>query len=223
MKYGRMFVLMALSAVMVVAATGCKKEDKGKEETASTDAITGKWINYYSILDEVITHTLQFNKDGSGVESKTKGDSDVPFAWRFEGSALTLSLNGENLPATFDGETLVVNFSARHCKLFIKEGDEGSGEEANRKNLIGTWKGSSRDDGKGETYTYSYVFGEDGNGTYTKETTYKDGKPAKKESGSFTWKLTGVKLVLKYSEILTDVTCYNGKKVLCIESVMKKQ
>lgn len=222
MKYGRMFVLMALSAVMVVAATGCKKEDKGKEETASTDAITGKWINYRSLLDEVITHTLQFNRDGSGVESTTQGDPDESFFWKLEGSDLSLALKGENISATFDGETIIVKFT-RHCRLYIKEGDKGPGEEASRKNLIGTWRGSIRDDGRGETYTDTYVFSEDGKGSYTKETTYKDGKPANKESGSFTWTLTGVKLVLKSSGILTDVTCYNGKKVLCIESVMKKQ
>lgn len=217
---------MALSAVMVIAATGCGKENKGKdvttsgqenngkEKTTNSDALIGQWINYSAVKAGVDTWTLQFNKDGSGVESFSSGAPDRSFTWTLKGSALTWVMKGENVLATFDGEAIVVNLDAHYCYLFLKKGDEGLGEEANRKNLIGSWIGSVHDDESGATGMFTYVFGEDGKGTYTEETSYDDGRPSETESTPFTWTLTSVKLELKYSEHDYEATCYNGKNEL---------
>lgn len=212
---------MALSAVMVIAATGCGKENKGKEETTNSDALIGKWIHYYGYEAKVETGTLQFNRDGKGVQSSTRWASNSTFTWTLKGTALTLVLKGENVPATFDGETIVVKYLEDGYDLYMKEGDKGLGEEANRKNLIGTWIGSERDSDEGETFTFNttYVFSEDGTGTYTDETAFDDGSPSKKVSDSFTWTITGAKLVIKYSEHSCEATCYNGKEVLCLKGM----
>lgn len=210
---------MALSAVMVVAATGCGKEDKGKEETTNSDALIGKWISYFAYETKVETGTLQFNKGGKGVRSSTRWASNSTFTWTLKGTALTLVMKGDNVPATFDGETIVVKFPDGSYDLYMKEGDEGLGEEANRKNLIGTWIGSERDDDEGATFNTTYVFGEDGTGTYTDETAFDDSSTSKKESNPFTWTLTGVKLVIKHSEHSCEATCYNGKEVLCLKGM----
>lgn len=217
---------MVFSAVMVLAATAYGKEDNGKEETANSDALIGKWICYFFGKDGVKTIALQFNKDGSCVGSSSGKESDKTFSWTLKGTALTISVVEEkkDLLASFDGETIVVRIGSSEIGPFIKEGDKGLGEEASRKKLIGTWKGSSRDDGKGETYTYSYVFGEDGNGTYTYEATYDDGHPSKKGSEPFTWTLTGVKLVIKSSIDNSNLTTYyNGEKVLNLGLMCTKQ
>ena len=209
---------MALSAVMVIAATGCGKEDKGKEETTNSDALMGKWINYFALDDKVETDTLQFNKDGKGVQSLTNGAPNSTFTWTLKDTALTLVMKGDNVPATFDGETIVAKFWEDGYDLYMKEGDEGLGEETNRKNLIGTWIGSDRDDGKGATYKFAYVFGENGNGTYTLEISYDDGR-SEKESKSFTWTISGVKLVIKDLGHDYVATCYNGKNELYLEGM----
>lgn len=128
----------------------------------------------------------------------------------------------DSVPATFDGETIVVKFPDGSYDLFLKEGDEGLGEEANRKNLIGTWIGSERyddeDDDEGSTSMITYVFGKDGKGTYTEETSYDDGSPSETVSEPFTWTITGAKLEIKYSKQV-NATCYNGKEVLCLLGV----
>ena len=211
MKYGRMFVLMVLSAVMVVAATGCGNEDKGKEEATNSDALIGKWIRYYA--DGVKTWTLQFNNDGKGVSSLDGTTLNGTFTWTLKDTTIALNFpNQWEWILTFNGETMTDGFG-----LFIKECDEGFGEEANRKNLIGTWIGSDRDDGKGATYKFAYVFGENGKGTYTLETSYDDGSPSEKKANSFTWTISGVKLVIKDSGHDYVATCYNGKNELYLE------
>ena len=217
MKYGRIFVLMALSAVMVVAATGCGKENKGKEEATNSDALIGKWISYFAYETKVETDTLQFNKGGKGVQSITNGRPNSTFTWTLKGTDLTLVLK-DSVPATFDGETIVLKYLEDGYDLYMKEGDEGLGEETNRKNLIGTWIGSDRDSDEGATFNTTYVFSEDGTGTYTDETAFDDGSPSKKVSDSFTWTITGAKLEIKYSKHV-NATCYNGKKVLCLLGV----
>lgn len=221
---------MALSAVMVIAATGCGKENKGKDvttsgqenngkdETTNSDALIGQWINYSAVKAGVDTWTLQFNKDGSGVESFSSGAPDRSFTWTLKGSALTWVMKGENVLATFDGEAIVVNLDAHYCNLFLKKGDEGLGEETNRKNLIGSWIGSDRDDDKGATYRVSYIFGEDGKVEYTQKTSYKDGSSSE-ESKTLTWSLTGVKLELERSKSDRKATCYNGKKWLYLDGL----
>lgn len=217
MKYGRMFVLMALSAVLVIAATGCGKEDKGKEETTNSDALIGKWISYFASETKVETDTLQFNKGGKGVHSLTNGAPNSTFTWTLKGTALTLVLK-DSVPATFDGETIVLKYLEDGYDLYVKEGDKGLDEEANRKNLIGTWIGSERYDDEGTTCMFTYVFGKDGKGTYTDELSSDDGSPSKTVSEPFTWTITGAKLEIKYSKHV-NATCYNGKKVLCLLGV----
>ena len=216
MKYGRMFVLMALSAIMVIAATGCGKENNGKEETANSDALIGKWISYFDVphTTDVSTDTLQFNKDGKGVQSSSSGAGEDTFTWTLKGTALTLVMEGENVLATFDGEEIVFNIDARYWYLYMKESDEGLGEEANRKNLIGTWIGNVRYGGV--THKITYVFGGDGKGTCKYETTYDDGRPSETESEPFTWTITGAKLEIKCSKNV-EATCYNGKEVLYLK------
>ena len=226
MGHVKKIILMALSAVMVIAATAYGKENKEKEETTNSDALIGKWICYFFGKDGVKTIALQFNKDGSCVGSSSGKESDKTFSWTLKGTALTISVVEEkkDLLASFDGETIVVRIGSSEIGPFIKEGDKGLGEEASRKKLIGTWKGSSRDDGKGETYTYSYVFGEDGNGTLSIESICNDGRPAEKKSEPFTWTLTGVKLVIKSSIDNSNLTTYyNGEKVLNLGLMCTKQ
>ena len=260
MKYGRMFVLMALSAVMVVAATGCSKEDKrtenttnsqgdkgkeekdkdngsedngnggedngngsedkGKDKTINSDDLIGKWISYSSDGVNVLTFKLQFNKDGSVVMSFSNGDPEEKFSWSLKATTLTLTKNGKNVSATFDGETIVVNRGDEGHALYIKEGDKGPGEEANRKNLTGTWIGSYRDEGNKANHKVSFVFNEDGKGSINRKIEYDDGREPENKSAEFTWTLTGVKLELKFTDEFLGATCYNGKKVLCFKELM---
>ena len=257
MKYVRLFVLMALATVMVVAATGCSKEtkrtenttnsqgdkgkeekdkgnggedkgnggedngngsedngneDKGKDKTTNSDNLIGKWICYSSDGINVLTFKLQFNKDGSVVMSFSNGDPEEKFSWSLNATTLTLTKNGKNVSATFDGETIVVNRGDEGPELYIKEGDKGLGEEANRKNLIGTWISSFRDDEANNKV--SIVFNENGSGSSNLEIIYDDGRDPKKKSYPFTWTLTDVKLELKFTDGFLGATCYNGKKVL---------
>lgn len=240
---------MALATVMVVAATGCSKEDKrtenttnskgdkgkeepgngsedngngsedngngsedkGKDKTINSDDLIGKWISYSSDGEVVLTYTLLFNKDGSVVMSFSNGDPEAKFSWTLKATTLTLTKNGKNVSATFDGETIVVNRGDEGFELYIKEDDKGLGEETNRKNLIGTWISSFRDDEANNKV--SIVFNEDGSGSSNLETIYDDGRDSKKESDPFTWTLTDVKLELKFTDGM-GATCYNGKKVL---------
>lgn len=250
MKYVRLFVLMALATVMVVAATGCSKEDKrtenttnskgdkgkedngsgsedngngnedkgngsedkGKDKTTNSDDLIGKWISYSSDGEVVLTLKLLFNKDGSVVMSFPNGDPDEKFSWSLKATTLTLTKNGKNVSATFDGETIVVNRGDEGFELYIKEDDKGLGEEANRKNLIGTWISSFRDDKANNKV--SIVFNEDGSGSSNLEIIYDDGRDSKKKSDPFTWTLTDVKLEVKFTDGILGATCYNGKKVL---------
>lgn len=254
MKYVRLFVLMALATVMVVAATGCSKEDKrtekttnsqgdkgkeekdkgnggedngngsedngngsedkGKDKTINSDDLIGTWISYSSDGINVLTFKLQFNKDGSVVMSFSNGDPEEKFSWSLKATTLTLTKNGKNVSATFDGETIVVNRGDEGFELYIKEDDKGLGEEANRKNLIGTWLSSYRDEGNKANNKVSIVINEDGSGSINLEITYDDGRDSKKKSDPFTWTLTDVKLELKFTDGILGATCYNGKKVL---------
>lgn len=253
MKYVRLFVLMALATVMVVAATGCSKEtkrtenttnsqgdkgkeekdkgnggedngngseDKGKDKTINSDDLIGKWISYSSDGINVLTFKLQFNKDGSVVMSFSNGDPEEKFSWSLKATTLTLTKNGKNVSATFDGETIVVNRGDEGSELYIKEGDKGLGEEANRKNLIGTWIGSFRDEDNKANNKVSIVFNENGSGSSNLEIIYDDGRDSKKKSDPFTWTLTDVKLELKFTDGILGATCYNGKKVLCFKELM---
>lgn len=245
MKYVRLFILMALATVMVVAATGCSKEDKrtenttnskgdkgkeepgngsedngngsedkGKDKTINSDDLIGKWISYSSDGEVVLTYTLLFNKDGSVVMSFSNGDPEAKFSWTLKATTLTLTKNGKNVSATFDGETIVVNRGDEGFELYIKEDDKGLGEEANRKNLIGTWIGSYRDERNRANNKVSIVINEDGSGSINLEITYDDGRDSKKKSDPFTWTLTDVKLELQFTGGFFGATCYNGKKVL---------
>ena len=253
MKYVRLFVLMALATVMVVAATGCSKEDKrtekttnsqgdkgkeekdkgnggedngngsedkGKDKTINSDDLIGKWISYSSDGINVLTFKLQFNKDGSVVMSFSNGDPEEKFSWSLKATTLTLTKNGKNVSATFDGETIVVNRGDEGSELYIKEGDKGLGEEANRKNLIGTWIGSFRDEGNKANHKVSFVFNEDGSGSINRKIEYDDGRAPENKSADFTWTLTDVKLELKFSDGFLGATCYNGKKVLSFKELM---
>lgn len=253
MKYVRLFVLMALATVMVVAATGCSKEDKrtekttnsqgdkgkeekdkgnggedngngsedkGKDKTINSDDLIGKWISYSSDGINLLTFKLQFNKDGSGVMSFSNGDPDEKFSWTLKETTLTLNQDGKNVSATFDGETIVVNRGDKRQEQYIKEGDKGLGEEANRKNLIGTWIGSYRDEGNKANHKVSFVFNEDGTGSINRKIEYDDGRAPENKSSDFTWTLADVKLELKFSDGFLGATCYNGKKVLCFKELM---
>lgn len=263
MKYVRLFVLMALATVMVVAATGCSKEDKrtenttnsqgdkgnedkdkgsedngngsedngngnedngnedkGKDKTTNSDNLIGKWISYSSDGANVLTFKLQFNKDGSVVMSFSNGDPEVKFSWTLKATTLTLTKDGKNVSATFDGETIVVNRGDEGSELYIKEGDKGPGEEANRKNLIGTWIGSYRDEGNKANHKVSFVFNEDGSGSINRKIEYDDGRAPENKSADFAWTLTDVKLELKFSDGFLGATCYNGKKVLSFKGLM---
>lgn len=252
MKYVRLFVLMALATVMVVAATGCSKEDKrtenttnskgdkgkedngngsedngnggedngngnedkGKDKTTNSDNLIGNWISYSSDGINVLTFKLQFNKDGSMVMSFSSGDPEVKFSWTLKATTLTLTKDGKNVSATFDGETIVVNLGDEGSELYIKEGDKGLGEEASRKNLIGTWLGSFRDENHKANKKVSIVFNENGSGSVNLETIYDNGRAPENKSDPFTWTLTDVKLELKFTDGSFGATCYNGKKVL---------
>lgn len=244
---------MALATVMVVAATGCSKEDKrtekttnsqgdkgkeekdkgnggedngngsedkGKDKTINSDDLIGKWISYSSDGINVLTFKLQFNKDGSVVMSFSNGDPEEKFSWSLKATTLTLTKNGKNVSATFDGETIVVNRGDEGSELYIKEGDKGLGEEANRKNLIGTWIGSFRDEGNKANHKVSFVFNEDGSGSINRKIEYDDGRAPENKSADFTWTLTDVKLELKFSDGFLGATCYNGKKVLSFKELM---
>lgn len=260
MKYVRLCILMALATVMVVAATGCSKEDKrtenttnsqgdkgkeekdkdngsedngngsedngngsedkGKDKTINSDNLIGKWISYSSDGINFLTFKLQFNKDGSGVMSFSNGDPDEKFSWTLKATTLTLNQNGKSVSATFDGETFVVDRGNKHHELYIKEGDKGLGEEANRKNLIGTWLGSYRDEGSKTNHKVSFVFNEDGTGSLNRKIEYDNGHAPENKSADFTWTLTDVKLELKFSDGFLGATCYNGKKVLYFKELM---
>lgn len=261
MKYVRLCILMALATVMVVAATGCSKEDKrtenttnsqgdkgkeepgngsedngngsedngngsedkGKDKTINSDDLIGNWISYSSDGANVLTFKLQFNKEGSVVMSFSNGDPEVKFSWTLKATTLTLTKDGENVSATFDGETIVVNRGDEGSELYIKEGDKGSGEEANRKNLIGTWLGGYRDEKDKATHKVSVVFNENGSGSVNLEIIYDDGRDSKKKSDPFTWTLTDVKLELKFTDGIFGATCYNGKKVCFGGLILMKQ
>lgn len=236
---------MALATVMVVAATGCSKEDKrtenttnskgdkgkeepgngsedngngnedkGKDKTINSDDLIGKWISYSSDGANVLTFKLQFNKDGSVVMSFSNGEPEEKFSWSLKATTLTLTKNGKNVSATFDGETIVVNLGDEGSELYIKEGDKGPGEEASRKNLIGTWLGSYRDENDKANKKVSIVFNENGRGSVNLEIKYDDGRAPENKSDPFTWTLTGVKLELNFTDGSFGATCYNGKKVL---------
>lgn len=215
MGYVKKFIFMVLSAVMVLAATAYGKEEKGKEETANSDALIGKWICYFFGKDGVATIALQFNKDSSGVGSLSGEESDTTFSWTLEGTGITLAHNWTLDHAAFDGETIVVYIGGRKIGPFIKEGDKGLDEEASRKNLIGSWTGIYSDERKGETLFLYLLFNKDGEGSAFVDISYDHVGSTGFRMISFTWSLTGVKLMLKFSKSDSSLTSYyNGKKVL---------
>ena len=213
MRHVKKIILMALSAVMVIAATAYGKENKEKEETTNSDNLIGKWISYSSDGANVLTYTLQFNKDGSVVMSFSNGDPEVKFSWTLKATTLTLTKNGENVSATFNGETIVIHIGSLDIGPFIKEGDKGLGEEDSKKNLIGVWMGSYSDKREGETLCLCLFFEENGEGLASIDISYDHAVSPDFRMVPFTWTLTGVKLVLKFSISDSSFTAYyNGRK-----------
>lgn len=119
MRYVRIFVLMALSAIMVATATSCKKDGK----------LVGTWEH----KEEHSFTTLTFNKGGSGVltssykyprgrdsEGKPMWEerkSNGVFTWTLNKTTLIITVSeeeGERKSESssigfFDGKMLIVN------------------------------------------------------------------------------------------------------------------
>ena len=97
MRYVRIFVLMALSAIMVATATSCKKD--------------GKLVGTWEYKGERNTTYLTFNKGGNGTEvygekRPTGFDSEgEPTGWKEEKG------DPENFTWTLNKTTLIITTS----------------------------------------------------------------------------------------------------------------
>lgn len=110
MRYARIIVLMALSAIMVATATSCKKDGK----------LVGKWEYKGEYPGENRITTLTFNKGGNGtmVDSKRRPTGDdsegnpTNFTWTLNKTTLIITVSEEDYGYSsigfFDGKMLIV-------------------------------------------------------------------------------------------------------------------
>lgn len=121
MRYVRILVLMAISAVMVAAATSCKKDGKlvgtweHKGERNTTYLTFNKGGNGTAV--EGMRYPTEFDNEGNPTGWKEeKGDPDN-FTWTLNKTTLIMTYSWErkgekyesNSIGFFDGKMLIVN------------------------------------------------------------------------------------------------------------------
>lgn len=120
MRYVRIFVLMALSAIMVATATSCKKDGKlvgtweHKEEHSFTTLTFNKGGNGKMV--EGRRYPTEFDNEGNPTGWKERKSNGV-FTWTLNKTTLIITVSGEEKGEKyesssigfFDGKMLIVN------------------------------------------------------------------------------------------------------------------
>lgn len=168
--------LCALVAVFCFTACGnssssskTSSETSSKADTAATEATTeaakaalvGKWDS-----QEAEGTSITFKADGTGVLAGT--GYAMNFTYVDNGDSVDLTLNEtetQNSKYTIEGDILSMEDTETGTVLTYKKGDDADTTEAASATpqpdsaLLGTWE--SEEDGS------SFIFSEDGNGSYT--------------------------------------------------------